>query len=251
MAAPDDDVLNGAPPGLGERRWARAMAGEIATDVAAGLASPLATLRDSLALLVDRIDRHISSQTGPTAYPWRSLQAMRQDLAAAYLSTTSMAALASDLSGVVGTLGGAAVDTDVGPQIEAAVNLARHHLAAGTELFVDLGSTPPARVPPGELVLAVARMIAVCARSAAQLERASLSVRTRLEATPARRVVIVVVDNGGGDPPAAAELVIALGALAQRLGGSFDGTSSLGRGSVFELRIPVPPVDSSRSERSP
>ncbi|MCA9677612.1 MAG: hypothetical protein KC464_21500, partial [Myxococcales bacterium] len=194
MAAPDDDLLSA------HDAWARAVAGEIAADVATGLASPLVLLRDRLALAVDRIDRHIAGTTGPTPYPWRSLQALRQDLADAYLSTTSLARLATDLSTAVGALGGTTAAIEIGPQVEAAVNLARHRLGGGVELLVDLGSTPPAQIVAGELALAVAQMIASCARSAAQVERATLSVRTRAEVDAGRWVVIAAVDNGGGDP---------------------------------------------------
>ena len=233
MAPVDDDVLSARP-------WARAVAGELAADVAVGLATPLAGLRDALALLVDRIDRHIASQTGPTPYPWRSLQAMRQDLAAAYLSATTMAELASDLSAVVGALGAGVAEVDVAPHVELAVSLARHHVAPGVELLVDLASSPPVRVAPAELALAVARAIAVCARSAAGVERASLSIRTSVEDEPGgQRVVVAVVDNGAGDAAGAAALIAALGDFARHLGGTFDGTSAAGQGCAFELRLPV------------
>jgi signal transduction histidine kinase len=81
-------------------------------------------------------------------------------------------------------------------------------------------------------------MIAVCARSAHPVDKAALSVRCRLEPDG---VVISASDNGGGAPEAAAELVAILAPFAQGQGGSFDGESRPGQGSVFELRLPTLP----------
>jgi signal transduction histidine kinase len=228
MGTPDHDLVN----------WARAAAGEVAVDVAAELAIPLGDLRDRLALLVDRIDRHVAFQTGPEPYPWRQLQALRQDLAAAYLETTQLARLSADLAATVGALdAGDAVIDDVERQVEAAVQLARHRIGPNTELLVDLGAVPPVRAPMSELVLAIARMVAACAASANAAAKASISVRTRAEDNGAW-VVIAAADNGAGAPEAAAALTQLLGPVAQRLGGHFDGTSEPGQGSAFELRLP-------------
>jgi signal transduction histidine kinase len=232
MAPVDDDDLT---------RWARAAAGDVAVDVAAELAAPLADLRDRLAMLADRIDRHVAYQTGPEPYPWKQLQALRQDLASAYLETTSMSRLASDLGATIAALGNAPVEIDdLGHLVEAGVQLARHRIGPRTELLVDIGSVPRVRAPAGELTLAVAKMIAVCARSAHPVEKSALSVRCRLEADG---VVITASDNGGGAPEAAAELALVLAPFAQRHGGSFDGASPLDQGSVFELRLPPLPYE--------
>jgi len=228
MAAADDDPV---------KRWPREAAGDVAVDVAAELAAPLASLRDRLALLVDRIDRHVAVQTGPEPYPWKQLQALRQDLAAGYLQLTQMAQLAVDLAHTLDALGAAAVEIDdVEHHVEAAVHLARHRLGAGTELLVDVGHVPPVWAPVGELTLAVARMIAACAASAALIDRASLSVRCREE--EGGWVVISTVDNGGGAPALASALTATLGPFAVAIGGTFDGASEPGKGSWFELRIP-------------
>jgi signal transduction histidine kinase len=238
MAAPDDDPLT--------RAWARAVAGEVAVDVAAELAPPLAELRDRLALLVDRIDRHISSAPGPEPYPWRSLQAMRQDLATAYLETTSLTRTAADLAATVGSLGAAPAEIDdLERHVEAAVQLARGRISGHVELLVDAGWVPPVIAPAGELVLAVSRMVAACAASAAGVDRASLSVRARAEEDPdgPSWVVISAVDNGDGAPAAAAELAAVLAPFAEGLGGSFVGTSEPGQGSAFELRLPAVGAD--------
>lgn len=232
MAVDDDHLVS--------RGWARRAAGEVAGDVAAELAGPLADLRDRLAMMVDRVDRHVAEATGPVPYPWKQLQAMRQDLAAAYLDTTSLARLAGDLHEAVGSLGIAATEVDVERHVEAAVSLARHKFGARTELLVDVHAVPSVRAPVGELTLAVSRMIAVCAISADRRDVASLSVRTRTEDDSAGRwVVIVAADNGGGAAAEAADLIAALGPFAQRLGGGFDGHSEPEQGSVFELRLPA------------
>jgi len=228
MAAADDDPVTDA--------WARAATGEVAVDVVSEMAAPLADLRDRLALLVDRIDRHVADATGPVPYPWKQLQAMRQDLAGLYLSTTMMAELGTELARVARGLGGPAVAVDVEHAVEAAVSMARHRIGARTELLVDAGSVPQVLAPAAELTVAVARMIAVCARSADRADHAALSVRTRAEAGC---VVIYAVDNGGGAAEEVAALGSVLGAFAAAHGGSFVGASEPDQGSALELRLPA------------
>lgn len=228
MAAADDDAVI--------TRWARAAAGEVAGDVVAEMAAPLADLRDRLALLVDRIDRHVADAPGPVPYPWKALQAMRQDLAGLYLSTTTMATLGEELATVIRTMGSPAVAVDVEHAVEAAVGMMRHRIGARTELLVDAGSVPHLAAPPAELTIAVARMIAVCARSADAAEHAALSVRTREDGGA---VVISVSDNGAGAADDCASLAAVLGVFASAHGGSFEGTSEPDQGSALELRLPV------------
>lgn len=222
------------------KEWARLAAGDVAVDVAHELAAPMHELRDRLAMLVDRIDRHVAFQTGPEPYPWKQLTALRQDLATAYLETTQLARLAADLAATVGALGvGAVVIDDVERHVEAAVLLSRHRLAASTEMLVDTGVLPSVRAPVAELVLAIARMVGACAASAAGAEKASIAVRAReVEEGGRTWVSVSVSDNGVGAPTAA----VALGpvsAFARSLGGAFDGTSEIGQGSAFELRLPA------------
>src|SRR5689334_25425155 len=69
----------------------RQLAGEIAVEVARDVAEPIRALRDRLGLVVDHLERHVATSTGPTPYPWRSLQSLRQELAAAYLEATQLA----------------------------------------------------------------------------------------------------------------------------------------------------------------
>lgn len=241
MASPDDDVVIEDLPlaPLAGANWARAAAGEVAGDVVAELAAPLADLRDRLALIVDRIDRHVAEAPGPVPYPWKSLQAMRQDLAALYLSTTTMADLGGELAGIVRGLGGPPVTVEVERAVEGAVSLTRHRIGARTELLVDIGSVPHVTAPAAELTLIVARMIGVCVRSADAADRASLSVRTRAEAD---WVVIMVADNGAGAPAEVAALAQAAAVFASAYGGGFVGASEVGQGSALELRLPPVPA---------
>src|SRR5690606_7202004 len=78
-------------PAHGEPVTQKDVAGEVAVEVARQITDPLRGLRDRLGLVVDHIERHVATSTGPTPYPWRSLQSLRQDLAAAYLEATQLA----------------------------------------------------------------------------------------------------------------------------------------------------------------
>src|SRR5262245_33592871 len=78
------------------------IAGEVAVDVARQLAEPVRALRDRLGLVVDHLERHVATATGPTPYPWRSLQALRQDLGAAYLEVTTIARRLDELDRALG-----------------------------------------------------------------------------------------------------------------------------------------------------
>ena len=61
---------------------------EVAAEVTHQVVDPLRGLRDRLGLVIDHIERYVATSTGPTPYPWRSLQTLRQDLGAAYLEAT-------------------------------------------------------------------------------------------------------------------------------------------------------------------
>jgi signal transduction histidine kinase len=92
-------------------------------------------------------------------------------------------------------------------------------------------------------------MIAACAASADLVEKASLSVRCREE--EGGWIVVSTADNGAGAPELAARLAATLTPFAQQLGGSFDGASEAGKGSWFELRIPVAPPPEAAEEEIP
>jgi signal transduction histidine kinase len=225
----------------GRARFAM-VTGLLATGVAHELAQPLRELREGLAVMIETIDRHVANARGPSPLPWKTLQGLRQELADAYLQARTVARLASDLAEGVGELGGAPAWIEVNQHVEAALNLARHRVAARTEIFVDLGSVPEVFAVGGELMLGIARLLLVCASSASGVDGSALSVRTRHErygaGTP-DQVVIYVADNGAGAPVEGAAAHVLLVPLARALGGSFVGASEPGQGSVFELRIPA------------
>ncbi|MBC7977717.1 MAG: hypothetical protein H7138_22290, partial [Myxococcales bacterium] len=121
----------------------RAIAGDVAVDIARQLAAPVQALRDRMGLIVDHLERHVATSTGPTPYPWRSLQVLRHDLAAAYLEATTLARRLDELDRALA--GEAEGWFDVAAAVELGLSLAGHHLASGLELLIDVGHTPPAR----------------------------------------------------------------------------------------------------------
>jgi signal transduction histidine kinase len=206
-------------------------AGEVAMEVARQLADPVRALRDRLGLVVDHLERHVATSTGPTPYPWRSLQTLRQDLAAAYLEATSLArrideldcALRDDPPGWF----------DPAAAVELGLHLAGHHLGGGIELLIDLGNTPAAHGVLGTVALLVAQLVAASARSARDLPGSTVSVRVADEAGWA---LIAIADNGAGSPRAAGLGELVRGLIAP-WGGTVDAASLPGAGTTFELRL--------------
>jgi signal transduction histidine kinase len=211
------------------------VAGEVAVDLARQLGEPVRALRDRLGLVVDHLERHVATSTGPTPYPWRSLQALRQDLAAAYLEATTLARRLDELH--------RALDDDpptwfdLAAAVELGLHLAGHHLTAGIELLIDLGNTPPARGTPGTVALLVAQLVAVSAKSARDLPGSTVSVRVTPDGDWA---LLTIADNGAGSPRTAN-----LGELARTVmtpwGGTIDAASVPGAGCTFELRLAIAP----------
>ncbi|HEY6037994.1 MAG TPA: hypothetical protein VIV58_27125, partial [Kofleriaceae bacterium] len=119
------------------------LGGEVAIEVARQLADPLRSMREKLGLVVDHLERHVATSTGPTPYPWRSLQTLRQDLAAAYLEATQLARRVEELDRALAD--GPPQWFDLAAAVDLGLHLAGHHVGAGIELFIDLGSVPPAR----------------------------------------------------------------------------------------------------------
>lgn len=211
------------------------IAGEVAVDVARQLAEPVRALRDRLGLVVDHLERHVATSTGPTPYPWRSLQTLRQDLAAAYLEATTLARRIDELDRAL-------VDDppawfDLAAAVELGLHLARHHLAAGIELLIDLGHTPLARGTPGTVALLVAQLVALSASSARDLPGSTVSVRVAPEGAWA---LVTIADNGAGSPRAAGLGELARGVMAP-WGGVIDAASVPGAGCTFELRLVTAP----------
>ncbi len=217
------------------------VAGEVAIDVARELAEPVRSLRDRLGLVVDHLERHVATATGPTPYPWRSLQALRQDLASAYLEATTLARRLDELD--------RALDAeppgwfDLAAAVDLGLRLAGHHLlgsgvAPDLEILIDLGHTPLVRGTPGTLSLVVAQLVAVCAGSARDLPGSALSVRTFVDGGSA---VVSIADNGSGSAR-----VDGLGDLARHIlapwGASIDAASAHGQGCAFELRLITVPA---------
>lgn len=212
------------------------MAGEVAIEVARQLTDPLRGLRDRLGLVVDHLERHVATSTGPTPYPWRSLQSLRHDLAAAYLESTQLARRIEELDRAVRDAvqpASAPAWFDLSAAVDLGLRLASHHLGPNIELLIDLGTAPSARGTPGTLALLVAQLVAACAESARQVTGSSLSVRVWSEQDWA---VVTIADNGGGNPRA-----FELGELGRELLAPWDATLDTafdeGRGVAFELRL--------------
>jgi signal transduction histidine kinase len=210
-------------------------AGDVAIEIARQLAEPVRALRDRLGLVVDHIERHVATSTGPAPYPWRSLQALRQDLAGSYLEATTLARRLDELDraleeGPVGWF-------DLGAAVELGLHLAAHHLGDGLEILIDIGATPNARGTPGLLALLVAQLVGVCARSARGLPGSTLSARTFADDGHA---VVLITDNGSG-----ADDIEAFGELAREIldpwGATVDAASASGQGCTFELRLMTVP----------
>jgi hypothetical protein len=212
------------------------IAGDVAVEIARQIAEPVRSLRDRLGLVVDHLERHVATSTGPSPYPWRSLQALRQDLAGAYLEATGLARRLDELD--------RALDDDppgwfdLAAAVDLGLRLAGHHLASGLEILIDLGNTPAVRGTPGTLALLVAQLVATSAGSARDLAGSSLSVRTFTEGGCA---VILITDNGSGS-----QRTEPLGELARQIvapwGGTVDATWASGQGCAFELRLLIVPA---------
>ncbi len=213
----------------------KTVGGEVAVEVARQLAEPIRALRDRLGLVVDHLERHVATSTGPTPYPWRSLQSLRQDLAAAYLEATQLARRLDELDRALHD------DPpswfDLAAAVDLGLRLAGHHLGPGIELLFDLGNVAPVRGTPGTLALVVAELVAACAASARATPGSSLSVRVAAEEGWG---VVLVADNGAGSERAGE-----LGTIAREIvtpwGGTADAASQAGQGCAFELRLVTKP----------
>ena len=95
----------------------RRIAGEVAAEIARQVAEPIRALRDRLGLVVDHIERHVAQATGPTPYPWRSLQTLRQDLGATYLELLVRDFAASIGALMLATRVGAGIAAEIGSMV--------------------------------------------------------------------------------------------------------------------------------------
>jgi len=207
------------------------VAGEVAIEVARQIAEPIRALRDRLGLVVDHLERHVATSTGPTPYPWRSLTTLRQDLAGAYLEATQLARRLEELDRALHDESPHAFD--LASAVDLGLRLAAHHLGPGIELLFDLGNVPQVRGTPGTLALLVAQLIATSARSARAVPGSSLSVRVSGEPGVG---VVTIADNGGGSEKATMLGDLARGVLAP-WGATVEAASETGQGCAFELRL--------------
>jgi signal transduction histidine kinase len=211
------------------------LAGGIAIEIAKELTDPVRALRDRLGLVVDHLERHFATSTGPSPYPWRSLQVLRQDLSSAYLEATELARRIEELDRALGD--GTPEWFDLAAAVDLALRLAGHHLGTTIELLFDLGSVPPARGVSGPLALLVAQLVAVSAASARAVAGSSLSVRVTADDGWG---VVTIADNGGGSDRAA-ELGELARAIVTPWGGSAEAASSE-QGCAFEIRLMTKPA---------
>lgn len=212
------------------------LGGDVAIEVTRELAPPLRELRERLGLVVDHLERYVATSTGPTPYPWRSLQTLRHDLAETYLDLTQLARRVDELDQALTP--GDPQPFEVSPAVDLGLRLAAPHLqpgpfGVGIELLFDLGHVPNARGVAGALALLVTQLVVVSAASARASEGSTLSVRVAAEDG---WVVVTIADNGNGSDRAAE-----LGELARSVvapwGGSADAASTPGRGCSFEIRL--------------
>lgn len=206
------------------------LGGDVAIEVTRELAKPLRDVRERLGGIVDHLERYVSHSTGPTPYPWRSLQTLRHDLADMYLELTQVARRVDELD--LALAPGEPGEVDVPQAVDHGLRLASSYLGPDIEQMFDLGSVPMARGVAGALALLVTQLVEVSAASARAVAGSALSVRIFLEDDG---VIIQIADNGGGDDRA-----VELGDLARAIlapwGGSAEAVSSP-HGCAFELRL--------------
>jgi signal transduction histidine kinase len=218
---------------------ALAAAGSLAGGVASELRVPLRELREGLAVIVEILDLHLNTNEGPAPYPWSETKALRERVAQAYLTGRKVARLNSDLGDAINSYGHGPELVEVNKLVEVAMNLTRHRISAGTEVFIDFGKVPAARVVPGEVVLLLARLLTIAADSAHGVQSAAISVKTRCEqGDTGPEIAIYVADSGSGLPDEVQEASVLGKHVATKLGGIFEGDSQPGSGSIFEFRIP-------------
>jgi len=209
------------------------LGGEVAIEVTRQLADPLRSMREKLGQVVDHLERYVATSTGPTPYPWRSLQTLRHDLAEAYLELTHLTRRVDELDQALAPH--EPRPFEVSPAVDLGLRLAGHELGPNIELLFDLGNVPQARGIEGQLALLVAQLVGVSAASARASEGSALSVRVSSEDP---FVIVTVADNGAGSDRAGE-----LGELARSIvtpwGGFADAESVPGRGCSFEIRLPI------------
>jgi signal transduction histidine kinase len=209
------------------------LGGEVAIEVARQLAEPLRSMREKLGSVVDHLERYVATSTGPTPYPWRSLQTLRHDLAEAYLELTQLTRRVDELDQALAPHEPAPFE--VSPAVDLGLRLAGHELGTNIELLFDLGNVPPARGIEGQLALLVAQLVGISAASARAVDGSSLSVRVAAEEA---FVIVTIADNGAGSERAG-ELGELARAIVAPWGGFADAASTPDRGCSFEIRLAI------------
>ena len=169
------------------------LAGVVAAEVVLDLSAPIAGARDRLASVIDGVDRHVASSTGPTPYPWRALGGLRQDLAAAYFQATAAARRLEELTEALLGVDQSPMPITISEAVESGIHLASHRIADTVDLRVDVGAARAIAVR-GALTLVVARAVLAVARTD-QPAGNTLSILIRRDEA---FVVVKVFDNGGG-----------------------------------------------------
>jgi hypothetical protein len=214
-------------------------AGALASGVAAQLCAPLREIRDSLAVMVETLDRHFFEASGPLPYPWAETKALRERIAEAYLLSRGVNRLTSDLARAVATQRTAPESSDVNQLVEQAISLARHRIGEDTELAIDLGDLPDVRLVPGGLVLLLARLVIAAAEAARAVPGAVVAIATRRERGERDELVIAITAGEQAIEGDAGAEAAELATLAPRVLESAAGALAvLGRGH-FEIRLAV------------
>jgi signal transduction histidine kinase len=172
---------------------------------------------------------------GPVPYPYKALESLRHEIGEAYLSGRRLSRLVEDVTRVSRgphVLGA----VDINSVVESALSLTKHNMSSDTEVFVDLGTVPQVRSSCGDLLLLFATVLGASAESARGIDGAAISVQTRRDGD---EVVVLMSDNGRGAEDAGAHALTVAERIAKRLNAQFSGTSEPGKGSAFELRLPV------------
>ncbi|HTE54263.1 MAG TPA: hypothetical protein VK698_25585 [Kofleriaceae bacterium] len=218
-----------------------AAAGVLARGVAAQLGGPLREIRDSLAVMVETLDRHFIEASGPQPYPWSETKALRERIAEAYLLSRSVTRLTNDLARALSVQRSAPESADVNQLVEEAIALARHRIGEDSELSIDLGELPSVRLVPGELVLLLAWLL-VLAADAARAHGTGVAIATRREreATGGRdRVIVQIATTGGGGAGTAGGEPGEVEALARRVLEPSGGELVCAGQARFEIRLAV------------
>jgi hypothetical protein len=215
-----------------------AAAGGLASGVAAQLGAPLREIRDSLAVMVETLDRHFMEASGPLPYPWSETKALRERIAEAYLLSRGVTRLTTDLARALSTQRSAPESADVNQLVEQAIALARHRIGEDSELVIDLGELPPVRLVPGEVVLLLAWLLVLAGDAARAAPGTALSIETRrdrAEGGVGRVIVHIAAAGGAREDAGAAEVA----ALARRILEPAGGELLSSGTATFEMRLLV------------